>query len=231
VWPTSPVLLARAVGVAKLWAWAVPGVLVLAAAGAWKWRHHETCLLLAASALLTLAGYVFVPFDQGHGWGYRYFHSAWIALPILATAALTRLPADIAGVPSREFPGRRLFDNGATRTFIVACALFSLIGGTSLRALQIHAFVARHQSQMPAYSGTEHRVVILDTRSTFYGRDLVQNDPWLRENVVVMITHGPAADAEMMRANFPHLHRVYADRFGSVWSAASVGTRELKVPT
>jgi hypothetical protein len=220
--PTSTVLLMRLVGIAKLWAWAVPGLLVLAAVGAWKWRHDNTCLLLTASALLTLLGYLFVPFDQGHGWGYRYFHSAWIALPLLATAALTRLPAD-ADAPSENFPGRRVFEDGATRLFIVACAIYSLIGGTGLRAAQIHNFVVQHQSQVPAYSGTEPRVVILDTRLTFYGRDLVQNDPWLRENVIVMITHGPAADAEMMRANFPQMHRVYTDRFGSVWSTAVAG--------
>jgi len=230
--PSSTVVLARLVGLAKVWAWAVPGLLVLAAAGAWKWRHDRTCLLLTASALLTLLGYLFVPVDQGHGWGYRYFHSAWVALPILAAAALRRRPASGTGAPAPDMPARNIrgdvqgtgiFEDGATRTFIVACALFSLIGGTGLRAAQIREFIVRHHSQVPAYSGTEHRVVILDTRLAFYGRDLVQNDPWLRETAIVMITHGAAADADMMRAHFPQLHRVYADRFGSVWSAASMG--------
>ena len=222
--PTSTVVLARLVGIAKVWAWAVPGLLVLAAAGAWKWRHDRTCLLLTASALLTLLGYLFVPVDQGHGWGYRYFHSAWVALPILATAALTRLPASSTGAPARDLKGTGIFEDGATRLFVVACALFSLIGGTGLRAAQMREFIVQHQSQMPAYSGTEHRVVILDTGLSFYGRDLVQNDPWLRQAAIVMITHGTAADAQMMRTHFPQLHRVYADRFGSVWSAVSIGS-------
>jgi hypothetical protein len=48
---------------------------------------------------------------------------------------------------------------------------------------------------------------------------LVQNDPWLRGNVVRMISHGAVADANMMHENFPNLHQVYHDRYGSVWSA------------
>ena len=32
--------------------------------------------------------FLFVWADQGHGWGFRYFHSAWLALPLLATAFL-----------------------------------------------------------------------------------------------------------------------------------------------
>jgi hypothetical protein len=189
---------------------------VLAVAGAWKWRRHSACLLLAASALLTLIGYFFVPVDQGHGWGYRYFHTAWIALPILAVAALKRPPTARA-----EGSGPRLLEDATTRRFIVACAILSLLGGTTLRAFQINGFIARHQRQVPAYAGTDQRVVILNTQHTFYGRDLVQNDPWLRETVITLITHGARADAAMMAVNFPGLHPIYADRFGTVWSATS----------
>jgi hypothetical protein len=182
------------------------------------------------SALLTLAGYVFVPFDQGHGWGYRYFHSAWMALPILAAAAVTPRPARLIAAAvappqtrlaaAADRMASRAFEDIATRTFLVACALFSLIAGTGLRALQIRDFIAKHQSQMPGYAGTEHRVIILDTRRSFYGRDLVQNDPWLRDDVIVMITHGQQADAAAMQENYPEMHRVYTDQSGSVWSAA-----------
>jgi hypothetical protein len=212
--PNGTVVLMRLAGIAKLWAWAVPGLLILAVAGAWNWRRNSACLLLACSALLTLLGYFFVPVDQGHGWGYRYFHTAWIALPILAVAALKR-PLGVA--PARQ----HLFADGTTRRFIVACAILSLLGATTLRAVQIHGFIARHQRQIPAYAGSEHRVVILNTQHTFYGRDLVQNDPWLRENTITLITHGASADAAMMHANFPAMHPVYADRFGAVWSAGS----------
>jgi hypothetical protein len=34
-----------------------------------------------------------------------------------------------------------------------------------------------------------------------------------------MITHGAAADEQMMRENFTAMRRVYTDKYGSVWSA------------
>jgi hypothetical protein len=88
--PDNKVLLARLVGIAKIWVWGVPGMMILAAVGAIRWRQDPLCRLFTASALLTVFGYFLVPVDQGHGWGYRYFHSAWMALPLLATAAIFR---------------------------------------------------------------------------------------------------------------------------------------------
>jgi hypothetical protein len=75
---------------------------------------------------------------------------------------------------------------------------------------------------VPAYAGTERRVVLIDPSLTFYGQDLVQNDPWLRGDAIRMITHGVEADATMMQEQFPDMHRVYADKYGSVWSATGV---------
>ena len=87
------------------------------------------------------------------------------------------------------------------------------------RAWQLQDFIARDIGQVPQYEGTERRVVIIDHRFSFYGADLVQNDPWLRGNVIRMITHGADADAQMMSEHFADMHRVYADKHGSVWSA------------
>ncbi|MGH8260576.1 MAG: hypothetical protein ACREUG_12930, partial [Steroidobacteraceae bacterium] len=67
--PDSALLRARVVALAKIWLWATPGLLLLACAGAWRWRRHPICRLLVDSAALTFVGYLFVPFDQGHGWG------------------------------------------------------------------------------------------------------------------------------------------------------------------
>jgi hypothetical protein len=91
--------------------------------------------------------------------------------------------------------------------------------GVGFRAWQIHDFITDDLAQMPAYSGTERQVIILDPITTYYGGDLVQNDPWLRGNVIRMITRGKAEDEAMMRAYFPDMHRVYSDVHGTVWSS------------
>ncbi len=213
--PTPTVLLARAIGVAKVWIWAVPGLLVLACYGAFRERRNTFCLLFSASALLTLIGYVFVPPDQGHGWGYRYFHSAWMALPLLATAAVFHTPGS-AGEPRAA--GR--FDNLETRGLLATCVVLTLVFGIGFRAWEMQNFMSNDLAQLPHYSGSEPRVVIVDPSFSFYGGDLVQNDPFLRGAEIRMITHGAAADQQMMAQQYPGFHKVFADRYGSVWSAA-----------
>jgi hypothetical protein len=196
--PEGSTGVARLVDLAKIWVWAVPGLLLLSVMGAWNCRDNILCRLLAYSALLTFVGYLFVPFDQGHGWGFRYFHSAWLALPILGAAAVR---------------------DEQTRALVVGCALLTLVFGVGFRAWQVHDFIADDLAQMPAYTGTEHRVIILDPTTAYYGADLVQNDPWLRGDIIRMISRGRADDEAMMQAYFPDMHRVYGDVHGTVWSS------------
>jgi hypothetical protein len=220
--PTATALLGRFIGVAKIWVWAVPGMMILAICGAVRWRRNPLCMLLAASALTTLIGYVFFPSDQGHGWGNRYFHSAWMALPLLATAAMFR-PAGSGTQPANVRAAaatHQMFEDPDSRSYLTACILLTLVFGVGFRAWQIQAFMADDLNQLSHYRGTERRIVIVDYITSFYGGDLVQNDPWLRGNVVRMITHGFAEDSKMMAQNYPTWHKVYGDRFGTVWSQA-----------
>lgn len=208
--PSAAVVLARIIGLAKIWVWSVPGLLILSCYGAWKCRHDRHFALLAVSALLTFGFYFVIPWDQGHGWGYRYFHSAWLALPLLAAAAFT---------PNSKNEPALAVTIDSTRSFIVVCAVLTIFAGVGLRAYQMHSFISEHESQVPRYEGSERHVEILDLKGTFYGADLIQNDPWLRNKTIRMLTHGAAADVQMMHENFPDMHQVYHDRYGSVWSA------------
>jgi hypothetical protein len=209
--PSAPVLLARMIGIAKTWVWSVPGLLILAVAGAWKGWPHPALRVLTLSAVFTLLGYFMVPVDQGHGWGYRYFHTAWIVLPLLAAGALTRTSI---GRPATTF------EDEGSRAFVVSCAVLMLLVGVTLRAVQVHSFLTSDLAQMPDYAGTERRVILINTKSSFYGADLVQNDPWLRGDVIRMLSHGREQDAQAMARNFPSMHEVYNDSHGAVWSTA-----------
>jgi hypothetical protein len=193
-------------------------MLILALVGAWRWRHNPHCRLLVASAVVTLVGYVLVPVDQGHGWGYRYFHSAWMVLPLLAAGALARVPVGIQQGPAMV-PTLldRLPDDAGVRTYLVACALLTLTLGWGLRAVQVRDFVSARLAVTPAYTGTEHRVVIMDPN---VGLDPTRDDPSLQGNVIYLQGRGPGPDAVMMGEHFPNMHRVFIDRRGSVWSAA-----------
>jgi hypothetical protein len=209
--PDSTVMLARMVGFAKIWVWSVPGLIILAGAGAWKGWPHPALRLLTLSALLTFFGYFLVPVDQGHGWGYRYFHSAWIALPVLAAGALTRTKS--AGTGST-------FEDEGSRAFVLTCALLMLLIGGAVRAVQVRSLMTFDLAQIAGYAGTERRVILINPNGTFYGIDLVQNDPWLRGDVIRMVSHGREEDAQMMARDFPGLHEVYEDKYSDVWSQA-----------
>jgi hypothetical protein len=175
-------------------------------------------MLLAASAVTTVIGYLFFPYDQGHGWGDRYFHAAWLALPLLATAAVFR-PAGFAVAPQApRAESTRVFEDPASRSFVMTSVLLMLVLGVGWRGWEIEHFMADDLKQLPRYHGTERRVIIIDDADSFYGGDLVQNDPWLRGNEIRMYTQGAAANAQMMSENFPTMHKVFADQHGWVWS-------------
>ena len=203
--PTKVVLEARTVALAKLWLWAAPALLVLAGLGVWRLRNESgPWLVLAGSAVLTFLGYLFVPYDQGHGWGYRYFHSAWSVLPLLAVAAVQ---------PRGDAPGA----SSSLTGYAAACALAGLLSVSVLQAVQQEHFVRRHLRQVPAAQSGQARVVIIDASRGFYRIDLVQNDPFLRDPVLKLVSHGRAADEAMMRQRFPELSRLSSDERGTVW--------------
>jgi hypothetical protein len=224
--PSPVILIRRVAGLCKLWLWAVPGLPLLALVGAWKWRRDAPCLTIAASALCTLAGYMFFWADQGHGWGYRYFHSAWMVLPVFAAGALIRTSRVGQQSEARSESDARQNEN--QRGFAVACALITLLVVVPLRGAQIHAFIVAKLGQEPGYlssaaatAGHPTQVEFIVTQHTFYSADLVQNDPFLSGAVLRLVSHGPAANEAVMHEYFPNFGRVHRDARGEVWSAGT----------
>jgi len=192
-------LASRPLDLAKLWLWSVPGMMALALAGGWQLRRERgVWWVIAASGLLTYFGYFLVPFDQGHGWGARYFHSAWLVLPLLAVRVLRAPNAALAG-------------------YVAGCAVLSLALLTSLRALQVEQFIARHLAQLPAAASGAAKVLIIDGRNSYYGWDLVRSDPFFRDEVKIFLSRGAERDTAMMAARFPAYHLLASDRHGWVW--------------
>lgn len=206
--PVPGLLYARLVGLAKLWTWAVPASLVVAVIGLRRQRESSPIRLLAWSALLTFVGYLFVPFDQGHGWGFRYFHAAWMVIPLFAAAAVTTPQARHAA--ANDGMG---FDGLAG--YMAACALFALLVLIPLSAIQVEEFISRHLQQQPSVESPG--VLILKPGSGYYAYDLVQNDPFLRDPVIRMATRGKKKDEAMMAENFPRLQVISVGVQGSVW--------------
>jgi hypothetical protein len=199
--PSLDLLLARTMNVAELASWAVPLLVPLAVLGFVRWQADARVRLLALSSLLTLAGYAFVVYDQGHGWGFRYFHAAWGALPLLAAGGLE----SAATTPT-------------LRKLALAAAFFGLVLCTPLRFRQVRTFIDAHLAQVPSTAGGGRQtVVFIDVGRGSYTIDLVQNDPFLEADRWMLISFGELADRSFMRAFFPSARRTAAGAFGSVW--------------
>jgi hypothetical protein len=208
--PSAVMLEVRLIGLAKLWLWAAPAMVLLAVAGAFRHWSDTRVRLLAGSALVTLIGYLFVPLDQGHGWGFRYFHSAWFVLPVLAAAAV--VPSGRSGTSAaavdRWTPLSRYTQGAAVAGLLVMVPFF---------AWQVRSFIDAHLAQLPRADQGQARVVIINPAMAYYAQDLVQNDPFLRQPVIFMITHGRKRDAEMIARHYPTLELLSQSYRGSVW--------------
>jgi hypothetical protein len=199
-WPDETILYARLGGLAKLWLWASPLLLLLAWLGGRT--HKKTSIqLLGASALLTFFAYFTIPFDQGHGWGYRYFHSAWGALPILAALGAVKLAASAEGSRASQQ--------------LLLLTLLSLVIANGLRLAQMSELVASHLAQFPPRVEGERRTMLHNGRG-YYARDLIQNDPWLRGRDIVFLA-SPGHEGEALKRYLAGKTPAASNRYGTTY--------------
>jgi hypothetical protein len=211
-WPNAALLNARAASLTKMWLWAAPCLFVFAFVGFARNRHNLYVRLLTASAVLTFVGYLFVVFDQGHGWGYRYMHSAWGVIPILAASALS----------DRSEMMPRL------SSFAGASAILGLLIVVPLQMAQIEGFVARHLAQIGTPRRPGNNVFFIRPRGGFYVADMVQIDPYLREVDLILVSRGTELDTKMIAANWPGAIRIASEPAYDQWY---LGSEDRRRPT
>ena len=200
-WPDAAILNMRVAALAKMWVWAAPGVFVLAVLGYRRLGADRRISLLAQSATLTFVGYLFVNLDQGHGWGYRYFHSAWGAVPVLAACAMTRkAEADLRLV---SFAG-------------AACILSSVLI-LPLQMYQIEHFVSRHLAQLPPPQRPGNNIYFISPGGGSYMADMIQNDPLLRTPDLLLVDRGARSDANLVQRNWPSAIKIRGGKWGEQW--------------
>jgi hypothetical protein len=184
--PDQSMIDIRVAEIVKMWVWAVPSLFLLAVLGRLGRGDDRHVRLLAQSAALTFVGYVFVIFDQGHGWGYRYFQSAWGVVPILAACAMTSRPQS----------------NDRLAAFAGAAAILNLVLVVPVQLMQMNGIITRHSAQLPPPRKPGNNVYFV-CDGGFYRADLVQSDPILRDNDLILFSGGDVLDAELVRQNWP----------------------------
>jgi hypothetical protein len=186
--PDRDILDMRLAAAAKMWVWASPGVFCFAVLGFIRERANRHVRLLMLSALCTFGGYLFVKLDQGHGWGYRYFHSAWGAVPVLAACAMRARTDEERGLVS----------------FAGAAAVLSLVALVPFQLTQIECFISGHLALVPPAQGPGANVFFVDLRGGPYISDMIQIDPLLRSKDLLLFSRGNELDTELVRQNWPN---------------------------
>jgi hypothetical protein len=199
--PSYEMVCARLYATWKIWIWSAPGVLILAVAGYKVVRGPLR--LLAASALVTYCVFWFVPLDQGHGWGYRYFHTAWGVLPIFGGALIAAQPL---ATPT----------GAAWRQWVGGIALASAVLATTLRFAQVDEIMDVHLAQRIEAPSSGRWVVFVRYEPGLYTWDMIQNLPFASAPLILM-SLGESEDAALMAGRFPGAIRTVDDRRGSLW--------------
>jgi hypothetical protein len=209
-WPSEGLLNARIAALVKMCVWAMPSLFALALLGGILLRADSRVRLLVSSATLTFLAYLFVRFDQGHGWGYRYFHSAWGVVPILAGCAMADRP---------QLEGRLI-------SFAGASAVLSLLLLIPFQMWQIDRFIAQHLAQLAPPKGPGNNIYFIHPLGGFYVADMIQFDPLLRSQDLLLVSHGAALDAQLIQRNWPGAVKISDDPAAEQWYLGSRDQRQ-----
>jgi hypothetical protein len=217
-WPDAAMLNMRVAALAKMWVWAAPCLFIFALLGRLRHGNNRHVRLLTQSAVLTFFGYLFVDLDQGHGWGYRYFHSAWGVIPVLAGCAMT----------GRSESEVRLV------SFAGAAAILSVLIVMPYQMSQISEFISSHLEQIPPPKRPGNNVYFI-RGGGFYVADMVQMDPLLRAPDLFFVSHGPKLDADLVKQYWPNAVKLQGGFLAEQWylgpedqRRSNPGTREDK---
>jgi hypothetical protein len=205
--PSAEIVRYRLIGLAKVFLWAMPALPLLALAGYRAVRTASSLArLLGWGAVATLGFYLFVPYDQGHGWGYRYFHPAFGTLPLFAVALLD--------VPGARTPFVRLAG------FLAISSVLVLLPE---RLVQIHSYVSQAKLEVPLPPPETLRLVFVEPRRAYYAQDMVRNDPFLEDPIWVLVSSGEDDERALVRERFPRAVEVGRTRVGTVWDVPLEG--------
>ncbi|HEY2714352.1 MAG TPA: hypothetical protein VGI60_17715 [Chthoniobacterales bacterium] len=159
----------------------------------------------AFSCLLTFGFYYFFYLDQGHGWGYRYFHGTLSCLVLVAVAGWESLGEKVGSRRARNFLGLGV--------------AISLLFALPLRCYEVETFVRPFARASHMIHSCDAQVVGLNPLDGWYSADLIRNDPFLEDTPIV----AAAVPGWMSPAEVQTLGRAGKTRFIGRDELAAVG--------
>jgi hypothetical protein len=177
--------------------WQTPLLAMLLVLVAFSWRSLsgiERCL--AIGIVLPFLLFMLYPSTQGRGWGYRYVYGVLGNMALLGTSGMARLRV-----------ARRLVTTSALATVLVQLPI---------RAWQIEHYVRPFVQVHEYVEHIDADVVIVDPTTSWYGIDLVRNDPFLTNTPKVLSAFFlRRADKQALAARYgDRVHMLTAEEIG-----------------
>ena len=161
--PNTTQLFDLVVGWAKVLAWSSFALifLITIALSQWKKLTSIHLCLLASLILVSIISFLF-PLNQGHGWGNRYLFPYLGNITLLALAGFQELGAKVSSIK-----------------MVLICSFLNLLVTLPARTWEGRNEVKPFAVASKMIKALPQKVVIIDTKSIWYGQDLVRNDPEL----------------------------------------------------
>lgn len=204
IFPSRDLWLTRFAGLCKLTIWAAPGLVTLALTALRPARENIYLRLMCFSTALTFAAYLFIRYDQGAGWGFRYLHPVWMTFPILAALFLAKTPAANG---NGSLPVRRYF---------ACCAVLSLLVLLPFQAFQAEKFIRGQVEQVPSVKAPAS-ITFINLKHGYHTTDLVQNDPYLCNRNWKLIDRGPQLNQTLAKRVLVNPRLDQRGPWGQIW--------------
>jgi len=171
--PGLPMLGIQGLSLSLLLSWQTPVFAVLLVWIAFAWRTlAETERNLLAGIALSFLFYFFFPRPQGHGWGYRYTYAVLGNMALLGSLGAARMA--------------EVFGRSLVRRLLIASAALTIFVQWPIRAWQIERYVRPFARAHEYVAHIDADVVIVDPTTSWYGIDLIRNDPFLRQKPKIL---------------------------------------------
>jgi hypothetical protein len=157
--------------------WQTPIMAVALVLVALSWRRLSTMeRLLGTGILLSFGFFLFFPSPQGHGWGYRYTYAVLGSMSLLGAIGIDQI--------------QHALGTRATRLALIGSTAVTLFVQLPLRGVQIERYVRPFADANEYIRTMDADVVIVDPTVSWYGIDLVRNDPFLQNRPKVISAFG-----------------------------------------
>lgn len=116
--------------------------------------------------------------------------------------------------------------NGRLISFAGASAVLSLLLLIPLQMRQIDQFIAQHLAQLAPPRRPGNNIYFIHPLGGSYLADMIQVDPLLRNEDLLLVSHGAVLDIQMIQRNWPGAVRVSGNRAADQWYLGTEDRRQ-----